>query len=141
LLLAPPVIQPGNGDGGLAIMTRKETGAMGERIACDFLSKNGYLILEKNYRCHEGEIDIITKHAGTLVFVEVRTKKSSLFGSPEESITPAKQEKLKVLAQLYIQEHDNLACPWRIDVVAIEMKRDGKVSRIQIIENAVEEST
>jgi putative endonuclease len=140
LLFAPSVIQPGNSNDRLAIMTRKETGAMGERIACDFLSNNGYEILEKNYRCREGEIDIITKQANTLIFVEVRTKKSGLFGSPEESITAAKQEKLKVLAQLYIQEHDNLACPWRIDVVAIEMKRDGKVSRIQIIENAIEET-
>ncbi len=120
-------------------MKRRETGALGERIACDFLGKNGYEILENNYRCPEGEIDIIAKQEDTLVFVEVRTKRSRLFGSPEESITPAKREKLRTLAQYYRQEHENLPLNWRIDVVAIEMEKSCKVTRIEIIENAVDE--
>jgi putative endonuclease len=118
---------------------RRETGALGERIACDFLGENGYEILENNYRCPEGEIDIIAKQEDTLVFVEVRTKKSRLFGSPEESITPVKREKLRTLAQYYRQEHENLPLNWRIDVVAIEMEKSCKVTRIEIIENAVGE--
>lgn len=120
-------------------MKRRETGALGERIACDFLGENGYEILENNYRCPEGEIDIIAKQEDTLVFVEVRTKKSRLFGSPEESITPVKREKLRTLAQYYRQEHENLPLNWRIDVVAIEMEKSCKVTRIEIIENAVGE--
>ena len=120
-------------------MKRRETGALGERIACDFLGENGYQILENNYRCPEGEIDIIARQEGTLVFVEVRTKRSRLFGSPEESITPSKREKLRALAQYYLQEHDDLPSNWRIDVVAIEMEKSCKVTRIEIIENAVGE--
>ena len=120
-------------------MKRSETGALGERIACDFLGKNGYEILENNYRCPEGEIDIIARQEDTLVFVEVRTKKSRLFGSPEESITLGKREKLRTLAQYYIQEHDNLPTDWRIDVVAIEMEKSCRITRIEIIENAVGE--
>ncbi|MBN1161771.1 MAG: YraN family protein [Dehalococcoidales bacterium] len=120
-------------------MKRSETGALGERIACDFLGENGYEILENNYRCPEGEIDIVARQAGTLVFVEVRTKKSRLFGSPEESITPAKRDKLRTLAQYYRQEHDNLPPDWRIDVVAIEMEKNCRITRIEIIENAVGE--
>ncbi|OGN95259.1 MAG: hypothetical protein A2Y89_01985 [Chloroflexi bacterium RBG_13_51_18] len=120
-------------------MTRRETGALGERIACDFLGKNGYEILEKNYRCPEGEIDIIAKREDTLVFVEVRTKKSRQFGSPEESITPIKREKLRTLAQYYLQEHENLPQDWRIDVVAIQMEKNYRIERIEIIENAVDE--
>jgi len=119
-------------------MKRRETGALGEKIACDFLGKNGYDILETNYRCPEGEIDIIARQADSLVFIEVRTKKSRLFGSPEESITPVKKERLKTLAERYGQEHDNLPAAWRIDVVAIQMENSGRVSRIELIENAVD---
>jgi putative endonuclease len=120
-------------------MKRSETGALGERIACDFLGENGYEILENNYRCPEGEIDIVARQADTLVFVEVRTKKSRLFGSPEESITPAKMEKLRTLAQYYRQKHENLPTDWRIDVVAIEMEKSCRITRIEIIENAIGE--
>ncbi len=119
-------------------MKRNELGVLGEIIASEFLAKNGYEILETNYRCSDGEIDIITKQEGCLVFIEVRTKQSRGFGSPEESITPAKKEKLRVLAERYGQEHENLPSDWRIDVVAVQMAKDGKVSRIEIIENAVE---
>jgi putative endonuclease len=109
----------------------------GEKLACEFLGKNGYQIVEKNYRCAEGEIDIICRHKEYLVFVEVRTKKSFEFGSPEESITYAKMERLKALATHYGLNHENLPQFWRIDVLAIEMDRNGRVSRIELIEDAV----
>jgi putative endonuclease len=121
-------------------MTRRETGSLGERLACDFLAKNGYKILERNYRCTEGEIDIIAKHDKVLVFVEVRTKKSSIFGFPEESIDTAKKRKLCDLVALYCQSHEDLAEQWRIDVVAVEMNKENNVTCIKIIENAVEDS-
>jgi putative endonuclease len=119
-------------------MKRRETGALGEQIAGDFLGKNGYEILERNYRCPDGEIDIIARQQETLVFIEVRTKKSRGFGGPAESITRVKQERLRALAQRYGQEHANLPAVWRIDVVAVDMAKDGRVRRIEIIENAVE---
>ncbi|OGN99311.1 MAG: hypothetical protein A2Y90_03985 [Chloroflexi bacterium RBG_13_52_12] len=120
-------------------MKRRETGILGEKIACDFLAKNGYEIIETNYRCRDGEVDIIAKQQGMLVFIEVRTKKSLQFGSPEESITQIKKERLKAVADHYGQNHENLPPEWRIDVVAIQMDSSGKVSRIEIIENAVED--
>jgi len=118
-------------------MKRKDTGALGEKLAKDFLKKQGYRILETNYRCPEGEIDIVAKHKDSLVFIEVRTKKSLAFGSPEESITRAKKERLRATADRYQQTHDNLPLSWRIDVVAIELDQRGKPSRIELIENAV----
>jgi putative endonuclease len=121
-------------------MKRRETGAIGESVACEFLGCNGYDIIHRNYRCPEGEIDIVARQAGTLVFVEVRTKRSRAFGAPEESITFEKQARLRHLAEKYVQEHSDLPVVWRIDVVAVELKNDGKVSRIEIIENAVEEA-
>jgi len=119
---------------------RRDTGILGEKLAKDFLKKRGYRIWETNYRCPEGEIDIISKHKDFLVFIEVRTKKSLEFGSPEESITPTKMGKLRAVASHYQQTHSNLPPLWRIDVVAVELDQEGKPSRIELIENAVGEA-
>jgi putative endonuclease len=121
-------------------MKRRETGMLGEKIARDFLGKNGYEIVETNFRCPDGEIDIIAKQKNALVFIEVRTKRGWGFGSPEESITPRKKEKLRTVAQYYIQQLSSPPVSWHIDVVAIEMGRNNKVTRIEIIENAVEDA-
>jgi len=110
---------------------------MGEKLAADFLKKRGYKILKRNHRCREGEIDIIAQHGDCLVFVEVRTKKSSGFGTPEESVTLAKREKLVLLTNTYLQTLANPPAAWRIDVVAVELAPDNKVSRLEHIENAV----
>ena len=120
-------------------MKRRHTGILGEKLAKDFLKKKGYRIKETNYRCPEGEIDIIAKHKDSLVFIEVRTKKSREFGSPEESITPTKMERLRSVASHYQQTHNNLPSLCRIDVVVIELDRKNKPRRIELIENAVEE--
>ncbi len=118
-------------------MKRRETGIRGEKLAKHFLKKRGYRILETNYRCPEGEIDIVTKHKDSLVFIEVRTKKSLEFGSPEESITLTKKERLRATASRYQQTHNDLPLLWRIDVVAVELNQKGKPLRIELIENAV----
>ncbi|MFQ5997666.1 MAG: YraN family protein [Dehalococcoidales bacterium] len=121
-------------------MKRRDVGILGEQLAKDFLKKRGYRLLESNYRCPEGEIDIIAKHKDCLVFIEVRTKRSLEFGSPEESITPTKMGKLRAVAAHYQQTHSNLPASWRIDVVAVELgKKDGPL-RIELIENAVAEA-
>ncbi|MFC2005578.1 YraN family protein [Chloroflexota bacterium] len=118
-------------------MKRRDTGTLGEKLARDFLKKQGYRILETNYRCPKGEIDIVAKHMDYLVFVEVRTKTSLEFGSPEESITQSKKERMRATAFHYCQEHDNLPLLWRIDVVAVELNKKGELSRVELIENAV----
>jgi len=120
-------------------MKRRDVGILGEKLAKDFLKKKGYHIIETNYRSPEGEIDIIAEHDDFLVFIEVRTKTSLEFGSPEESITPVKMERLKATAAYYQQTHSNLPPDRRIDVVAIELNK-GKVSRIELIENAVSDA-
>jgi putative endonuclease len=122
------------------MMKRRETGMMGENLACEFLGKNGYEIIERNFRCPGGEVDIVARQHDTLVFVEVRTKSSQQFGTPEESITPTKMEHLRNAAAYYWQSRNNLPESWRIDVIAIEMNRRGQVLRIELIENAVSEA-
>jgi putative endonuclease len=116
---------------------RKELGALGEKIACDYLKKQHYQVIETNYRDKLGEIDIIALHKKQLVFLEVRTKTSSSFGLPEESITLVKKRRLVSLALNYLQTHHDLPPEWRIDVVAVELNREGRLKRVEIIENAV----
>ena len=118
-------------------MKRRDTGILGEKLAKDFLKKRGYRILETNHRCPEGEIDIVAKHEDSLVFIEVRTKTSLEFGSPEESITQAKKDRMRAAAFHYQQTHNNLPLLWRIDVVAVELNQKGELRRIELIENAV----
>ena len=116
---------------------RKETGAIGENLAAGYLKKHGYKIIQRNLRCREGEVDIIAQKGECLVFVEVRTKKNTAFGTPEESVTLSKREKLISLANAYVQTLRNQPQSWRIDVVAVELTPDNKVSRLEHIENAV----
>ena len=118
-------------------MKRRELGAIGEKLAKNFLKKKGYRILETNFRCREGEIDIVAQQKDYLVFVEVRTKTGSSFGSPEESVTFAKKEKLIASALVYLDSHRNRPSLWRIDFVAVELDQKGKATRIEIIENAI----
>jgi len=118
-------------------MNRQETGKLGEKLAQKLLKKRGYRIRETNFRCPRGEIDIVAQQKDYLVFVEVRTKTNLDFGTPEESITQSKKERLIALALGYINAHQNLPSLWRIDVVAVELDQKGKARRIELIENAI----
>ena len=98
-------------------MSRK-LGADAEQRAADFLAGLGYTILERNFTCKMGELDIIAQDADTVVFVEVRSRSSLSYGLAQETVVAAKRRKLVRTAQLYIQRHD-LDCPMRFDVVAL----------------------
>ena len=111
-------------------------GARGEAAARAYLQRRGYTIEAVNYRCRWGEIDIVASHGGALVFVEVRTRRSAAFGTPQESVTARKRERLVLAAQHYLQEH-GVEPHWRIDLVAVEADGRGAVRRIQHVENAV----
>ena len=95
-------------------MKRRETGILGEKLAKDYLKKRGYRIRETNYRCPEGEADIIAEHEDCLVFVEVKTRRSLEFGIPEESITAEKRERLRAVAARYQQEHGPSSMGWSL---------------------------
>ncbi len=114
---------------------RRQLGNWGEEQAAQYLRTQGYEIIERNWRCATGELDLIAWESGQLVFVEVRTRRGRTYGTPEESVTPAKQSKLIELAQTYMQEYPELECAWRIDVVAVELR--GNQPRINLIRHAV----
>jgi putative endonuclease len=116
-------------------MTRRETGQAGEELARTFLKKQGYRILETNYRCLYGEIDIVARRKNCLVFAEVRTRTSRAFGTPAESISESKLEHMEQTAEYYVQEHSAEGLEWRIDLIAIELASDGRPPGIEQIEN------
>lgn len=110
-------------------------GNKGEEIAIKFLKNKGYTILEKNYKTNLGEIDIIAKDNDTIVFIEVKTRTSSSFGYPFESINSRKIHKLKNAALTYLKRY-NLQLPTRFDVLSIFLKDNEK--QIQHIKDAFE---
>jgi putative endonuclease len=116
---------------------KRRLGQRGEDIAAAYLGEQGYEVLARNWRCPAGELDIVAREGETLTFVEVRTRRGDRYGTPEESITPAKQAKLVELAQTYLQENGLADENWRIDVVAVEMDRRNRVKRLNLIRNAV----
>jgi len=116
---------------------RKELGFHGESKAVRFLKKNKYKILERNYKTVLGEIDIIAKKDGAIVFIEVKSGFSPLFGPPYLRVTKKKKNNIIKTAFLYLKEHDLLEEEARIDVVAINFDRYGS-QMYELIENAVE---
>lgn len=116
---------------------RKGLGARGEQLAVEHLEGEGYAILDTNWRCAGGEVDIIAEEGQVLAFVEVRTRRGRRGPTPEQSMTPAKQAKLIELARTYLHERDINAVRWRIDFVAVEMDGRGMLQRVELIRNAV----
>ncbi len=115
---------------------RQGLGRWGEELAARHLAAKGYEILARNWRCETGELDLVARDGESLVFVEVRTRRGRLLGSPEESITAAKEARLIALGEAYVQAHDWTG-DWRIDVVAVETDRGGRLLRVDHYENAV----
>lgn len=97
-----------------------QRGENAEKQACDFLISQGLTVIERNFRCYYGEIDLIMKDDKTLVFVEVRYRKNAKFGSALESVTRSKQQKLISAAEIYLNTLQNEELmPMRFDVVGI----------------------
>ena len=122
---------------------RQELGKLGEELAASYLQEKGYRLLERNYRCRLGEIDIVALDGEVLVFVEVRCRTSGRFGLPQESIRREKQAKLRKLAQYYLLR---AARPGpapatgknkvRFDVLALLFDCEQAACRIEHIQNA-----
>ena len=108
---------------------------LGEDLAAVFLQKKGYKIIERNFRKGYGEIDIIAQKKGILVFVEVKTRTSQLFGTPLEAITPGKLRELVKTAQFYKLLHPTLPDLMRIDAISIVLHGNNKASTIDHVEN------
>ena len=116
---------------------RQTRGRIGERVAAAFLQERGYRLLDRNFRSPWGEIDLVAEEQETLVFIEVRARRNDRMGSPLESITRAKQRKLVLTAQEYLQRNGLEERQWRIDVVGIRLGQGNLVKSVECLQNAV----
>jgi putative endonuclease len=119
---------------------RRDLGDFGERVAAAHLEAKGYRIRQRNFRVAEGEIDIVAERGGTLVFVEVRTRRGGARGTAAESVTARKAAHLLAAAQAYAQSNPDCSPDQRIDVIAVELAPDGRVISVEHIEGAVEDA-
>ncbi len=115
---------------------RKRTGKKGEDLAAAYLAENGYRIIERNYRCFFGEIDIVAWEGETLVFAEVKCRRTEAYGDPQLAVGREKQDKISRIALHYLSEKHQ-SCPQaRFDVVAVKLLPAG--TRIELIRDAFE---
>lgn len=115
-------------------------GRTGELLAAAELRRCGYRILESNFRCRYGEIDIVAEKADDLVFVEVKTRRGQAYGRPEEAVNQRKRRKLIQVALYYLDLHACSERSWRVDVVAVQMSSSGRLDEIRIYEHAFTEN-
>ena len=109
----------------------RDSGQQAEQTACDYLQQHGLVLLEQNYHCRRGEVDLIMRDDKTLVFVEVRARRSDRFGSALESITANKQSRIIATAQHYLQQN-RLQQNCRFDVVALRIAQTAESQQHQV---------
>ena len=114
-------------------------GNEGERATADYLRSRGYHILEHNFRCRGGEVDLIALDGGTLVFIEVKTRRSLVRGSPVEAVTALKQGRVRKAAQVYLAYSGRVFQRIRFDVVSI--MKSGKRTDITHLKAAFSQSS
>ncbi|MBS3948057.1 MAG: YraN family protein [Dethiobacter sp.] len=110
----------------------KSLGRRGEDLTASYLHGSGYEILARNWRCAQGEIDIVAYEGETLVFIEVKARRSERYGTPAEAVDRLKQERLRTLALSYISATGRTAPAYRFDVAAVDLQNN----EIQLIKNA-----
>ena len=115
---------------------RQNLGRRGEDIATGYLEKRGYHIITRNFRTPLGEIDIVARDKSSIVFIEVKSRTGTGYGSPASAVTLKKQRQISRVALLYIKEHNLHDAPARFDVVSILLS--GGSSRIEHITDAFE---
>jgi putative endonuclease len=115
-------------------LTKQSSGAWGEDLALRYLTRRGYILVERNYRTRYGEIDLILRKDDTLVFVEVKLRRTTGFGDPLEAVTSRKQRTIRSLAVQYLSDRSPNVDTLRFDVIGI-LARGNKV-RIRHVKNA-----
>ena len=116
--------------------SRAELAQIGEDAAARYLQSRGYAILERNYRTDLGEIDIVARHGGDLVFVEVKSRTPSASFAPSESVTQSKRSKLAKLAQVYLATRARKEERCRFDVVEVSLTEAGVILNVRVIPGA-----
>lgn len=98
---------------------RRALGSAGERAVADWYQQHGYEVLDQNWRHRSGELDLVLRHTHTIVFCEVKTRRSDAFGTPAEAVTRDKQRRIRALATQWLEEHPSTRGELRFDVAAV----------------------
>lgn len=108
--------------GGMPWAQAREIGDRGEDLACAYLRGLGWEVVERNWRCPEGELDVVARDGELLVFCEVKARRSARFGEPVEAVGPDKARRLRRLAWAWLEEHEERGRSFRIDVIGIRFR-------------------
>lgn len=117
-------------------MKKIERGQRAEDAAVQYIKGQGYRVLERNFRSPLGELDIIASHEGCLVFLEVRSRRGTRFGLPQETVNRAKQARVRRMASLYLKLKGAGTLPCRFDVVGVIFDQYDNVQSLELIRNA-----
>jgi putative endonuclease len=109
---------------------RRALGAHGEALAARWYEARGYRVVARNWRCREGELDLVLARGSTVVFCEVKTRRSTAYGSPAEAVTPTKQARIRRLAVRWLHDTGTRAASLRFDVAGVI------ADRVEVIEGA-----
>lgn len=114
---------------------RQEIGRWGEKLACEYLEENNYKVIERNFLCRQGEIDIIAKDLlkKELVFIEVKTRSNLRYGNPSEAVNRGKQKHMVGAIQYYIHKNHIKNIPIRVDVIEVYIVQKCKINHIKQI--------
>ncbi len=116
-------------------MNKRKRGAIGEDLAAARLQQEGYTILDRNVTLHHGEIDIIAKEGKTIVFIEVKTRWSTAYGTPKEALTKTKQQILVRTALHYLTNHDKMKEEYRFDLISMLLDEKNRIQEWEHLKN------
>jgi len=114
----------------------KDIGVLGESIAEEYLTKMGYIVLDKNFRSKFGEIDIIGKDGNYIAFIEVKSRYGSIYGSPAEAVTLKKQSRIYRTAQLYVLKKRIFKFNFRFDIIEVIFNTNDNDYSVRLIKDA-----
>jgi putative endonuclease len=115
---------------------RRSLANAGEDAVAAWYEDAGYRVVDRNWRCRDGELDVVVMRGDTLVFCEVKTRASTRFGAPVEAVTASKQRRLRMLAARWLAEHDTRRRTLRFDVASVMRASDGQLA-VEVLEDAL----
>lgn len=114
---------------------RQKLGVSGEKMAAEYLKRKGYLIIDKNFRTREGEIDLIAERNKELIFIEVKTRTSFTYGSPEEAVDAKKQQKILAVIDQYWKKKNLNPTEWHLEIITLFYNRRKKQFFLRHLKN------
>jgi putative endonuclease len=126
---------PAGRPGRARVDPRRRLGNAGENAVAEWYEAGGYRVVERNWRCRDGELDVVVTRGDTLVFCEVKTRASTRFGGPVEAVTATKQRRLRMLAARWLAEHNTRRRRLRFDVASVMRGTNGQLA-VEVLENA-----